>query len=182
MLGALALAAGGGLCAVELRHLRSGRAATHEAVNVLRDGYRAGSARENAVFNVLVAFIATFGAARSVTFLIRSGIGPFGNVVIGRRHIHHFVPGIVVALAAGAASIAMQNEDLDKWFAIPFGAGAALVLDEAALLLDLEDVYWSKRGVVSVQLTLGTAALLGCVGLAVRVVRREQQVAAPTAS
>jgi hypothetical protein len=164
-LGTLAVAAGGALCAVEMRQLRRG-------AETLREGYRAGSQRENAVFNVLLAFAGTLGAARATTYSIRRGTGPFGNLVVGRRHIHHFVPGIALALAAGGTSIALQDEDVDKWLAIPFGTGAALVLDEAALLLDLEDVYWSERGVLSVQISLGAAALLGCAGLAARLARR----------
>jgi hypothetical protein len=173
-LGALALAAGGGLCAVELRHLarRADGPPGHATAAALRAGYHAGSARENAVFNVLIAFAGTLGAARTVTHLIRHGAAPFGNMVVGRRHIHHFVPGIAMALVAGGASIGLRHEELDKWLAIPFGAGAALVLDEAALLLDLEDVYWSRRGVLSVQISLGAAALLGGAGLGVRLVRR----------
>jgi len=187
-LGTLALGTVGVLCAVELRHVwrrgsaassahaghyvEAGRTAARDTVGVIRKGYHAGSTRENAVFNMLVGFVATFGAARAVTALIRTGIGPFGNVVIGRRHIHHFVPGICVALAAGGTSIGLRREDLDKWLAVPFGVGAALVFDEAALLLELEDVYWSEEGIVSVQLTLAAAALIAALGLAVRLVRR----------
>jgi hypothetical protein len=176
------------LAAVELRHVRrrrtarsfaqteqhalAGRSATRDAVVVLREGYGGGSARENAMFNMLVAFAGTFGAARAVTHLIRAGVGPFGNLVVGRRHIHHFVPGILVALASGGASLGLRREELDKWLAVPFGAGAALVFDEAALLLALEDVYWSEDGIVSVQITLATTSLLAALGLAVRLMRR----------
>ena len=198
-LGTLALGTVGTLCVVELRHVwrrgsaassanaghyvEAGRTAASETFGVLREGYHAGSTRENAVFNMLVGFAATFGGARAVTFLIRAGIGPFGNLVVGRRHIHHFVPGILVALAAGGTSIGIRREELDKWLAVPFGAGAALVFDEAALLLQLEDVYWSEEGIVSVQLTLATAALIAAVGLAVRLVRRGEPyvLGAPTA-
>jgi hypothetical protein len=61
----------------------------------------------------------------------------------------------------------------------PFGAGAALTLDEAALLIELEDVYWSERGVVSVQVTLAAMALLASGELVRRVVTRgERQVLA----
>jgi len=187
-LAAMAVATAGGLCFVELRHVwrrgsarssahaghyvQAGREATRETVAVMREGYQAGSARENATFNMLVAFIATFGTARVVTRVIRTGRGPFGNLRIGERHIHHFVPGILLAFLAGAVSIGLRREELDKWLALPFGAGAALVFDEAALLLTLEDVYWSPEGIVSVQVTLGAAALLGAVGLAARLMHR----------
>jgi hypothetical protein len=159
-LGALALGATGALCAVELRH-RGGIAR-------IRAGYRAASTRENAVFNALAAFLATLGATRAITHLIRSGSGPFRNVTIGTQRIHHFVPGILISFLAGGLSIGLRHEELDKWLAVPFGGGVALVLDEAALLLELEDVYWSRKGVLSVQISLGAAALLACLGLVAR--------------
>ena len=190
-LGALAVVTCGALGAVEARHIwrrgaaretaheghyvRAGQAATRDAVAVVREGYSAGSSRENTLFNMLAAFLATFGGARAVTALIRAGAGPFGNLVLGRRHIHHFVPGIVIALAAGGTSLATRHEDLDKWLAVPFGAGAALIFDEAALLLELEDVYWSREGVVSIQITLAAAALLASLGLGARLLRRGEQ-------
>lgn len=182
-LGALALATAGVLGAVEFKHLRRdsltppGRVGNYPATPrgalvVVREGYHAGSARENAVFNMLVAFTATFGVARAVTHSIRGGAGPFGNVVIGRRHIHHFVPGILIALAAGGTSIGIRHEELDRWLALPFGVGAALVFDESALLLELEDVYWSDRGILSVQATFAAASVIAALGLAARLVRR----------
>ena len=44
---------------------------------------------------------------------------------------------------------------------MPFGAGIGMTFDEAALLLDLRDVYWTREGVLSVQLSLGLAGMLG---------------------
>jgi hypothetical protein len=174
-LGALAVGTAGALCALEVRHIR--RRGSGDTIAVLREGYRSGSTRENAVFNMFAAFAATFGAARTITYVIRAETGPFKNVTIGGRHIHHFVPGLIVAFATGGLSIGMRHEELDKWLALPFGAGLALVLDEAALLLELEDVYWTREGIVSVQIVLGTAALLAAVGIAVRLVRRGEPLA-----
>jgi hypothetical protein len=187
-LGALALATAGGLCAVELRHVwrrgsareaahaghyrQAGRAATRETIAVVREGYHAAPPRENTVFNMLVAFLTTFGATRGVTHMIRAGSGPFRNLAIGRWRIHHFVPGILIAFLAGGVSIGLRHEELDKWLALPFGSGVALVLDETALLLELDDVYWSEEGIVSVQAALAATALLASLGLAVRLVRR----------
>ncbi len=58
----------------------------------------------------------------------------------------------------------------------------ALTLDESALLLELDDVYWSERGVVSVQITLATLALLSSLALVLRVLRRgEADVLEPEA-
>ena len=171
----LSVAAGSASAALlggELAHLARSRSTPAEAVVVLREGYRAGPANEASLLNLFLSFGLTFAGARVATRLIRSGRGPLRNVRVGRRHIHHFVPGILICLLTGAASIALRHEELDQWLAVPFGAGAALVLDEAALLLELEDVYWSEEGVVSVQAGLGTAAVLATLALTVRMLRR----------
>jgi hypothetical protein len=152
--------------------LRGGGNAARETAAVVRAGYRAGSANETAVLNLFLAFGTTFAVARGVTHAIRRGVGPLRNVEIGRRHIHHFLPGIVLALLSGGASIAMRHEPLDVWLAVPFGAGAALIVDETALLIELNDVYWSEQGVISIDVGLGTIAALGSLTLLVRMVRR----------
>jgi hypothetical protein len=148
--------------------------ATLETLAVVREGYRSASTRENAVFNLLVSFTATFGVTRASTALIRygKGYGVFRNLTIGDRRVHHFVPGIVLALGSGGTSISVRRKQLDRWLALPFGAGAALILDEAALLLELDDVYWSERGVVSLQISFGAISLLAAVALGVRLLRR----------
>ena len=51
------------------------------------------------------------------------------------------------------------------------------MLDEAALLLELEDVYWSAEGLLSVQISLAMAALMGAVTLGVRFIRRGERIA-----
>jgi hypothetical protein len=152
--------------------LRGGRIAARETVEVVRAGYRSGTANESALLNLFAAFGATFAVARAVTYSIRHGAGPLRNVQIGQRHIHHYVPGIVLALLAGGASIGLRHEHLDRWLALPFGSGAALILDETALLVELEDVYWSERGAMSVDVGLGATAALACLTLVVRMVRR----------
>ncbi len=152
--------------------------AVAETAEVARTGYREASSGENAMFNLLTAFVTTFVAARSITTLLRRRptFGPFRNLKVGRRHIHHFVPGIVIAFASGAAAIVTRDENLERWLAIPFGAGMGLTLDESALLLELDDVYWSEEGVVSVQITLAVTALLAAIALASRFLRRGEQV------
>jgi hypothetical protein len=98
----------------------------------------------------LSSFVGSFLTARGITYLLRhrSRFGPFRNMRVGRRHIHHFVPGIVVAFASGAAAIVTRDEDLEPLLAVPFGIGMGLTLDESALLLELEDVYWSREGLL----------------------------------
>jgi hypothetical protein len=152
--------------------------AVTETARVARAGYREVSTRENSVFNLLTSFAATFLLVRSVTYGLRERrtIGPFRNVRVGRRHIHHYVPGIVIAFAAGTGAILNRNERLEPVLAIPFGVGMGLTLDESALLLDLEDVYWSREGLLSVQITLTVIAMLGALALGLRFLRRGEQL------
>ena len=156
--------------------VRGGEIAAKETVDVLRAGYRSGSADETAMLNLFLAFGLTFGGARAITHSIRRGTGPFRNVRIGRRHIHHFVPGIALTLGAGGASIALRTHAIDPWLALPFGAGAALIIDETALLMELEDVYWSEEGILSVQIALAAIAMLSAVALATRFLKRGEQL------
>ena len=152
--------------------------AVADAARVARVGYREVSTRENSMFNLLTSFATTFILVRSVTYALRGRptVGPFRNVRVGRRHIHHFVPGIVIAFGAGAAAILTRDERFEPWLAVPFGVGIGLTLDESALLLELEDVYWSREGLLSVQITLAVIAMLGALALALRFLWRGEQV------
>ena len=152
--------------------------AVAETAQVARAGYREVSTRENSMFNLLTSFAATFLSARGITYLlrVRRTVGPFRPLRVGRRHIHHFVPGIVIAFCAGAGAILTRDEDLEPWLAVPFGVGMGLTLDESALLLELEDVYWSREGLLSVQITLAVMAMLGALALGLRFLRRGEQI------
>ena len=158
--------------------LEAAEVAVAETVEVAVAGYQEVSSRQNALFNMFGSFVATFAMARGTTYLLRerTTVGPFREFKIGRRHIHHFIPGIVLAFAAGGAAIATRNEDIEPMLAVPFGVGMGLTLDESALLLELEDVYWTERGLVSVQVTLAVTALLGAVALAASFLRRGEAV------
>jgi len=151
--------------------------AARETVAVARAGYVGGTAREHALLNLLVSFTLTFAAARLSTLVIRhhGRVGPVRNWRVGDRHIHHFVPGIVLAFLAGGASVLWRDERYDAALAVPFGMGVALTLDESALLLRLDDVYWSEEGIVSVQITLGALGTLAAVALTRRVLRRGER-------
>ncbi len=193
-LGVLAVVATTGAVAVEVSRVwRRGSApmlaeaddpfgaaaeAVVETAEVARTGYREASTGENSMFNLLSAFVTTFVVARSITTLLRRRrtFGPFRNLKVGRRHIHHFVPGITIAFVSGAAAIVTRDENVERWLAIPFGAGMGLTMDESALLLELDDVYWSEEGVVSVQITMAVTALLAAVALASRFLRRGEQM------
>jgi hypothetical protein len=158
--------------------LAAAEEAVVETAEVARAGYREVSTRENALFNLLTSFAGTFIAVRTVTYLLRRrrSFGPFRNVMVGRRHIHHFVPGIMIAFGAGAAAILSRNELLEPWLALIFGVGMGLTLDESALLLELEDVYWSREGLLSVQITLAVIAVLGALALGLRFLRRGERL------
>jgi hypothetical protein len=149
-----------------------------ETASVARAGYHDVSKRENALFNLLTSFVTTFLSARLITHQLRRRrqVGPFRNVRLGRRHVHHFVPGIVLAFISGTAAIVTRDEALEPKLAVPFGVGMGLTLDESALLLELEDVYWSEEGILSVQVTLAVTAMLGSLTLGLRFLRRGEQV------
>ena len=152
--------------------------AVAETAQVARAGYQGVSTRENAMFNLLSSFVATFMAARGITYLLRHRrqVGPFRNLRVGRRHVHHFVPGIIVAFAAGAGAILTREENLEPLLAVPFGVGMGLTLDESALLLELDDVYWTREGLLSVQITLAVMALLASLALGLRFLRRGEHI------
>jgi hypothetical protein len=152
--------------------------AVAETAQVAREGYRQLSTSENALFNLLGSFVTTFLSARLITHRLRnrSRVGPFRSVRLGRRHIHHFVPGIVIAFASGAGAIVTRREGIEPKLAVPFGVGMGLTLDESALLLELDDVYWRREGIVSVQITLAVIALLSALALALRLFREGEQV------
>jgi len=149
-----------------------------ETAEVARAGYREVSTRENSMFNLLTSFVITFILARGITTALRRrpNVGPFRDLKVGRRHIHHFVPGIILAFASGAVAIVTRDEDVEPLLAIPFGMGMGLTLDESALLLELDDVYWSEEGILSVQIALAVTALLSAVALAMRFLRRGEEV------
>jgi hypothetical protein len=180
LLGALATASLATVIAVEVRRAR--RSGSDEAVvdvaRVAREGYRDVPTRENSMFNLLTSFATTFLVVRTVTYALktRSTVGPFRNLRVGRRRIHHYVPGIVIALVSGAAAIVSRDERLEPVLAVPFGVGMGLTLDESALLLELEDVYWTREGLLSVQITLTVVAMLGALALGLRFLRRGEEI------
>jgi hypothetical protein len=116
-------------------------------------------------FWVLIAFLVTFVIVRVITYSIRAGRGPFGNVQVGETHLHHMVPGILLLLITGYLSNALQFRVGRTTVAILFGVGAALTLDEFALWIHLKDVYWQKEGRRSIDIVIIAAAVAGLVVL-----------------
>lgn len=112
----------------------------------------------------LTAFVLTFVITRIITRLIRAGKGPFGNISTGGVHIHHVVPGVVLTVIGGFGAVAGGRHGFGSALcAVIFGIGAGLVLDEFALILHLDDVYWTEAGRQSVEVVVLTAALVGLV-------------------
>jgi hypothetical protein len=149
--------------------------ATRDTIAVARRGIRATPHHEAVLFNILQGFLAGFAIARLSTWGIRHGWWPAGNVRVSGRHIHHFIPGIVLAFVSGIAAITTRNDRAESTLAIPFGIGMGLTMDEAALLLDLRDVYWTRQGLLSVQVSLGVTATLAATILGFRVLRRGEE-------
>ncbi len=149
--------------------------AAKDTVAVAVSGYAAAPRSETVMFNLLAGFLGAFASVRLSTWAIRARWGPFRNVHVGGRHIHHFVPGILLAFGAGTVAILTDDEALEQRLAIPMGAGIGLTFDEAALLLDLRDVYWTREGLLSVQLSLGATAILSIAILTQRMLRRGER-------
>ena len=149
--------------------------ATRDTLTVARRGIRATPHGETVLFNILQGFLGAFAVVRLSTWGIRSGWWPAGNVRVSGRHIHHFLPGIVLAFGSGTAALITRNEKVESALAIPFGVGMGLTMDEAALLLDLRDVYWTRQGLLSVQVSLGVTATLAATILGLRMLRRGEE-------
>jgi hypothetical protein len=149
--------------------------ATRDTLAVARRGIRATPHHESVLLNILVGFLGAFAVARLSTWGIRRGWWPAGNVRVSGRHIHHFIPGIVLAFSSGVGAITTRNDRVESALAIPFGVGMGLTMDEAALLLDLRDVYWTRQGLLSVQVSLGVTATLAATILGLRMLRRGEE-------
>jgi hypothetical protein len=149
--------------------------ATIDTIAVARRGIRATPHHETVLFNLLQGFLGAFALARVSTWGIKNGWWPAGNVRLGGRHIHHFVPGIAIAFGSAIVGLVTDDEGIEATMAIPFGAGVGLTVDEAALLLDLRDVYWTREGILSVQVGLGVTAVLSAIILALRILRRGEE-------
>jgi hypothetical protein len=149
--------------------------ATRDTLAVARRGIIATPHHEAVLFSILQGFLGAFAIARLSTWGIRHGWWPAGNVKISGRHIHHFIPGIVLAFASAVLALTTRNERVESALAVPFGAGMGLTMDEAALLLDLDDVYWTRQGLLSVQVSLGVTATLAASILGLRMLRRGEK-------
>ena len=114
-------------------------------------------------FLILLAFVCSFGFIRTSAHIIRAQVSWWpGNVETkSGTHVHHLVWGILLLLSMGYVGI---STDLGSpWFefvAIAFGIGMGLTMDEFALWLNLQDVYWSDKGRQSIDAVVVTTGLL----------------------
>lgn len=119
------------------------------------------------LFLVLVGFVLSFGFIRMSTRLMRSprvSWWPGSVVSDGGVHVHHLVFGIVTMMIAGSVGFAVLGDG--PWAeicAFDFGIGAGLTIDEFALWVYLDDVYWAEEGRVSIDATAIAAAAMGMV-------------------
>ena len=118
---------------------------------------------------ILASFLVTFMTVRLITHAIRAG--RFRRVLHnlstpGGTHLHHLVPGIILLLVTGYVGIGVAPTDHRSWQAAFFGVGAALTLDEFALWLNLQDVYWARQGRDSIDAVIvaTTVLALGILG------------------
>ena len=150
-------------------------AAALDTVGVALEGYTAAPRSETVLFNLLSGFLGSFALVRLSTYGIRGGWWPLGNTSVGGTHIHHFVPGILISFASGTTALLTDNDALEDKLAVPMGVGMGLTFDEAALLLDLRDVYWTREGLLSIQLSLGLSAILGSAIIGMRMLQRGER-------
>lgn len=124
------------------------------------------------LFLVLVGFVLSFAFIRLSTRLMRSPRVPWwpGSIVSdGGVHLHHLVFGIVLMMAAGSISFAgFATPPIYEICALAFGVGVGLTIDEFALWVYLDDVYWTKEGRASIDAAVIGAAFLGLILLGLR--------------
>ena len=125
--------------------------------------------RREKLFWASVSFFVTFAIIRGIAHAVRTGSGLFKDVSVGSTHVHHLVWGILLLLVVGYLWLVHDDYKVTwKWLpllnACLYGIGSALTLDEFALWLNLEDVYWAKQGRESVDAVVLFGALL-CIGV-----------------
>jgi len=109
--------------------------------------------RRERLFLASVGFFIAVAVVRGITIAIHNNIGPFHDVQMHGRHIHHMVWGILLLLLVGyiwLLELGTGSESSWQWIskltAVLYGVAAALTLDEFALWLNLSDVYWQRQG------------------------------------
>lgn len=109
--------------------------------------------RRERLFLASLGFFVSALIIRAITLAIHYDIGPFHNVSMHGRHIHHMVWGILLLLTVGYCwLLEIGTGSSESWpiagrlTSMLYGVAAALILDEFALWLNLRDVYWQREG------------------------------------
>jgi hypothetical protein len=112
-----------------------------------------GETRRERLFLASFDFFTAVAVVRGITIAIHNDFGPFHNVIMNGRHIHHLVWGILLLLLIGYLWLLQIGTGSDFSARLPggitsllYGVAAALILDEFALWLNLSDVYWQRQG------------------------------------
>ena len=124
------------------------------------------------------SFTATFAIAHGVTWIIRVRGGQTGNVNAGSVHLHHYLWGLLLLIAVALFGLVDRSPKARTWMGAGLGIGLALIVDEAALLITLRDVYWTREGIVSLQLSFGLTAVMAVTLLGLRMLRRGERLGA----
>jgi hypothetical protein len=114
-------------------------------------------------FLILASFLLSWGFIRTSAHMIRAQVSWWpGNVETkGGTHIHHMFWGILLLLSMGYIGLSFDlGTPWIEVVAIGFGIGMGLTLDEFALWLNLEDVYWAPKGRQSIDAVIATTVLL----------------------
>jgi hypothetical protein len=127
---------------------------------------RVGEGGHESLFLASVGFFTALAVVRGLTLAIHYHIGPFHDVTMKGRHIHHLVWGILLLLLTGYGRLTdvCSGHGAVRLLSMLFGVGSALTLDEFALWLNLRDVYWGREGRESFEALALFAALL-CIGI-----------------
>jgi hypothetical protein len=124
------------------------------------------------LFLVLLGLVLSFGFIRLSTRLMRSprvSWWPGSVVSDSGLHVHHLVFGFVLMIVAGTISFAgFAVTPIYEICAFAFGIGIGLTIDEFALFLYLDDVYWAEEGRRSIDATVIAVAFMGMILLGVR--------------
>lgn len=154
-------------------------AETRQPLKATVAGYKAVSPAERAGFWMLSALGVTIGVARAISYGLERDRNAPRLRSLGRRvyqavdveglRVHHFLPGIGLTFAAGAAGVLRSADRHEFALSVPFGTGAGLILDEIGLLVKSDNPYWQAEPLALVE---GVAAALGAATLALRFHRR----------
>ena len=114
-----------------------------------------------AVVLTWLAFTATFLIARIITGVIKLGGSQTGNLNAGGVHLHHYLWGLLLVIGVAVFGLVDRSLKARAWMGIALGIGLGLIIDEAALLITLKDVYWKTDGWASVGIAVVIISVLG---------------------